>query len=202
MTKEITVLAVLVALLLLFGGIVLLFYMYWNRMMKQVLQANKEARAEKGIVDEIQEPGTKKTLSERFYLLGGPVILILSGLFPLLYVLFKSLLFLGKTDGMKGGVAAFLVILFILFTVVVAVLGLYEKNPKRRFWMELIPAIALEALLALLLATELNFDQGGHYRRHTIEGWVLLLGCFFAYAEKTRRNWKRMISAEETDKTE
>lgn len=200
MTKEITVLAVLVALLLLFGGIVLLFYMYWNRMMKQVLQANKEARAEKGIVDEIQEPGTKKTLPERFYLLGGPVILILSGLFPLLYVLFKSLLFLGKTDGMKGGVAAFLVILFILFTVVVAVLGLYEKNPKRRFWMELIPAIALEALLALLLATELNFDQGGHYRRHTIEGWVLLLSCFFAYAEKTRRNWKRMLLADKTER--
>lgn len=193
MTKEITVLAVLVALLLLFGGIVLLFYMYWNRLMKQVLQANKEARAEKGIVDEIQEPGTKKTLSERFYLLGGPVILILSGLFPLLYVLFKSLLFLGKTDGMKGGVAAFLVILFILFTVVVAVLGLYEKNPKRRFWMELIPAIAL------LLATELNFDQGDHYRRHTIEGWVLLLSCFFAYAEKTRRNWKRMLLAGKTE---
>ena len=201
MTKEFAIMTGLAALMLFFCVVVLFFYIRWHRMMQQVLQANKEARAAKGLVDEMQEPQAEKSLPERFWESGGVIILLLLALFPVLYILFKTLLVLGRTDGMKGGIAAFAVILFVLFTVVMAVLGHYEKNPRRRFWMELFPTIALEAVLALGFALELNFDNGYYHnggRYSAIEGFLLILGIAFAYAEKTRRNWKRMRSAGKT----
>ena len=203
MTQEISVLTGLVALTMLFGISILIFYYKWEGFMKKVLQINKEVRTEMGYVDEPVSSVPKKPLAERFYLAGGPVVLALAVLIPVMYFLLRTLLFIGKVDSMKGGVTGFVIILFVLITIVVGVLGMYEKNPKRRFWMELFPTIALEALLVLSLVIELNFNNGHHTGRHSaIEGYAMILACFFAYAVKSCRNWKRMISPEEKEKTE
>ncbi len=200
MTREITVFTGLVAIMMLFGISVVIFYYKWEGFMKKVLKTNKEVRAELGYTDTPEPEVPEKPLAERFYQSGGPVVVVLLILFPLLYILLKNMLFLRETDGMQGGIAGFIMILFILFTIVVGVLGLYEKNPKRQFWMELVPTIALEALLALFFAIELNFDNGHHTGRHsTIEGLVLFLGIFFGYTVKTCRNWKRMHLAKEAE---
>lgn len=196
MMQETTVFTGIIILMMLFGISVFIFYYKWEGFMKKVLKTNQEVRAELGYVD-AEEPVPEKSLAERFYQSGGPVIAALFVLFPLLYLLLKKLLFLGKADGMQGGIAGFIIILFVLFTIVVGVLGLYEKRPKRQFWMELIPTIALEAVIALTFALELNFDNSHHTGRYSvIEGLALILGIFAAYTIKSCRNWKRIHTAE------
>ena len=66
MTKEISVLTGLVALTMLFGISILIFYYKWEGFMKKVLQINKEVWTEMGYVDEPVESVPKKPLAERF----------------------------------------------------------------------------------------------------------------------------------------
>ena len=206
MTQGITILTGLVALTMLFGIGVLIFYYKWEGFMKKVLQANKEARAERGYEDETVTAVPEKPLLKRFFDSGGIITVILVVLFPVLYLLIQALLSMGSADNMKGGIAGFMLVLFILFTIVVGVLGLYEKHPNRKFWMELFPTIALEALLAMMLFMMLEADYGygrdGRMISNTMNLLVILLPALFAYAEKSRRNWKRMLLPDETEQTE
>jgi len=132
---------------------------------------------------------------------------------PMLYIVMFLLFYLpvqwfftdGKQNQMQGGIIICAGVIAVLLILVIAVFGQQEKNPHRKFWMELIPTLGLE----LMIVFDVFCLVSGYYTERGARGMksFLLFLCvgvpwFLSYAGKTQRNWKRIIEPEEKKKTE
>ena len=89
-----------------------------------------------------------------------------------------------------------------LAVLVLATFGHYEKHPRRKFWMELAPALGLEFMIAFDVYCLLS----GYYIERGARGMksFLLFLCvgvpwFVSYVNKTQKNWEHMLLAGKTE---
>lgn len=82
------------------------------------------------------------------------------------------------------------IILGILLILVVGILGHYETNLSRKFWMELFTTLALEFAFVfevLLLIHNLYQDHSRLFKN--INSLIFISIFFFNYIRKTQHNW-------------
>ena len=140
-----------------------------------------------------KEPLTRQNAKDR---LAMPLLFALC--FPGFYLALAWFFTATKQDTDLGGMVICAAVIVVLIVLVVAVFGHEEKNLRRKFYLELVPALALE----LMLAMDVYFLLSGHYAERGARGLksFLLFLCvgipwFFSYVSRTQKNWQRMISA-------
>ena len=145
---------------------------------------------------EQKEPLNRRNAGQR---LAMP--LLFTVMFPVFYLAVSWFLDTGKQDADQGGMILCAAVIAGLAVLVLATFGHYEKHPRRKFWMELAPAVGLEFMSAFDVYCLLS----GYYIERGARGMksFLLFLCvgipwFVSYVNKTQKNWKRMCSAGKT----
>ena len=145
---------------------------------------------------EQKEPLNRRNAGQR---LAMP--LLFTVMFPVFYLAVSWFLDTGKQDADQGGMILCAAVIAGLAVLVLATFGHYEKHPRRKFWMELAPALGLEFMIAFDVYCLLS----GYYIERGARGMksFLLFLCvgipwFVSYVNKTQKNWKRMCSAGKT----
>lgn len=196
---------VLFVLLLLCAISLIKFHAYWQPFFESVhtllvdlvrdfrnidweAEAAKEA-AEKAAPKQ-KEPLTWEMFRYRFTI---PLCLTVSFAveYFLLYLL-RTTLLQDKAQG--GSLAPMLICAFViaaLIILVIAVFGHYEKNPRRKFWLELIVTLTME----LIVVSDLHLLLSGYFFRGARQGKslvysLLFIPLFVESCVKTQRNWQ------------
>ena len=153
MNQLLTYIILFLIVVMICGIGLFIFYYKWEGFAKSVLKIVREIKSELGvefakIEEKPQEQVTAKPLTwERIKQnFAMPVLFIV--MFPVFYLLLQWLLNGSKEDFTQGAIFICVLVIGVLVALVFSALGQLEKNPRRKFWLELIPTLGLELMLA------------------------------------------------------
>lgn len=184
-----TTLVFLVIVIMLVSINLLIFRAKWKPFFKSIYLALKEL-----IQNEQQEDLTQNENNEK-----QPFILKVTwrdiAMFPLFIITFFVFYFVATSVQLpfaaKNPVLLPFMIVGALIILVLGVLGYYEKNIRRKFWMELIITLALEFVFVSNLSLLLNGYYNYHPRLIKNISSLFFIGAFFlTYVRRTQHNWK------------
>lgn len=186
-----TVLVFLVIVIMLVGINLLIFRAKWEPFFKNIYLALKELSQ-----NEQQEYLTQNNNNGK-----QPFLIKVTWcdivMFPLFIIMFFAFYFVVASVQLpfaaKNPAVLPFMIVGALIILVLGVLGYYEKNIQRKFWLEFVTTLALEFIFVFDLSLLLN----GYYNHHPhlIKniGSLFFIGAFFiTYVMRTQRNWKML----------
>jgi uncharacterized membrane protein YozB (DUF420 family) len=164
-------------------GIADIVYMISNADWQQVIQEHIEKRRNK-----VREPFTWERVKYHFAM---PILFVV--MIPVFLMLMCLANVQVENDINSGVIAICLVVIVGLVVIVVWAMSESEKNLHRKFWMELMVALFMEALLVFHLYLFLD----GYYYEHAhgakrMMTAVYAMPFYLIYMEKSNRNWKAL----------
>lgn len=155
-----------------------------------------EEQAEEKRRNKVKEPLTWEKIKYNYTI---PAVFLI--VFPIYYLFMRKLDVQLGDDMNTGSVVISTVVIIGLIMLVVWALGQYEKNLRRKFWMELVVALFIEIGVVFdfhLLIEGYYFESVRGAK--SLASTVLIIPFYIMYFEKCVHNWKALQDSKKLDK--
>lgn len=188
MNSLLSIIVLLLITLALFGIQLYIFQAKWSPFWEGIcLSFQKLHQSKQQDETKLNETQIKKSLS--FHKTGHkvPMLMLFAVMYPIFYIIINSR---QSPFIQKDPIVLPFIITGVLLILVVGILGHYETNLSRKFWMELFTTLAIEFAFVFEVSLLLHNLYQDHSRLFkNINSLIFISIFFFNYIRKTQHNW-------------